>query len=230
MPQVGVYTKIEADRDIATHAAIPAAHHTLFDIFNKYRDFVRWAGIEDTNAWMKTIDGGGTIVNKGPLFYIETGNTSGDRAFLQSRWGYRTLFNSGGLITAEWVVEFIHEVNQTTYLVLDSDGGTPPDETYYHFGFVIINGRVWATNCDDSDQKITDTGVDLAFGHQFTRLRVVVDPGVDCKFYVNDVLKVTHTEKLPEEAEYYLNMGIQISSDATRQMRLYRFLLEKAYA
>ncbi|GAH57125.1 unnamed protein product, partial [marine sediment metagenome] len=72
--------------------------------------------------------------------------------------------------------------------------------------------------------------VDLAETHQFTRLKVVVNPEVDVKFYVNGVLKVTHTEKLPEEAPYYLNMGIKISSDSARQIRLYRFLLEKAYS
>jgi len=111
------------------------------------------------------------------------------------------------------------------------DDGAPPDETYSHFGFKIIDGSVYASNCDDSIQKITDTGVDLSEEWQWTRLKVVVNPGVDCKFYVDGILKVTHTDNLPIEAGFYLNMGVQVKvgHNLARQMRLGRVLLEKAY-
>lgn len=229
-PQVGVYTKADADADIATHKADGSAHHTKTDIFDKYRDFVCWRGIEDTNAWTKSIDGAGFVKSLGTALSLKTDTTSGNKAFIYDKNGYNKIIGLPGLVTAEWVILYPKITAQTIMLYLILDNSAPPDEGYTHFGFKIVNASIFASNSDDSTQKITDTGVDLAPVWQFTRLKVVVNPGVDCKFYVNGVLKVTHTENLPIDEYFFLNVGITTNEDTWKSLHLGRFLFEKAYA
>lgn len=199
-----------------------------FDIFDNYRDFGQIV-VEDTNAWTKTIDGSGSIKDQGTRYEFNTGNTNGNKAYLVSVQTYDGLIDLPGLVTAQWVILTASLTNCTALLVLLGDDGVLPDETYEHFGFKIINGDIYATNAEYDTQKITDTGVNVAAGYQFLRLKVVVNPGVDCKFYVNDVLKVTHTEHLPTETGFYHIMGITTAENVVKAMVLGQFTLEKAY-
>ena len=73
----------------------------------------------------------------------------------------------------------------------------PPNENSSHIGFKIINADLYASNADSTAQTITDTGIDITGGQQWTRLRAELIGTSECKFYVNDVLKVTHTTYIP---------------------------------
>lgn len=208
----------------------PQGYHAIVDIFDKYRDFVPIIPM-DTTAWIIEKDGTGSVSNSGSLLTFTTDDVTGNKTFIRASSSYEQLTSLAGLVTAEWVVRKINATDSTVWLLFIVDSDTPPDELYTHFGFKIINGRVWATSCADPNQEITDTGVDLVnVAYQFTRLKVVVNPGVDVKFYVNGVLKVTHTENLPAEDAYYFLMGITTGADAGKVLGLGRFLLEKAYA
>ncbi|MCK4723738.1 MAG: hypothetical protein KAT75_10555, partial [Dehalococcoidia bacterium] len=91
----------------------------------------------------------------------------------------------------------------------------------------IVNGDLYASNGDNTTQKITDTGVNISSGSQHTVLRVVVTQGTNVKFYVDGVLKVTHTDNLPAAGQYRLNAGMTTNEAANKYMRIGRVAYER---
>lgn len=78
-----------------------------------------------------------------------------------------------------------------------------PVDTEHHVGFKIIDGNIFATNANGATETATDTGVDVS-QYATYRLVVMVDAGVSAKFYVNGVLKATHTTNLPDVWDHYI--------------------------
>ena len=74
-----------------------------------------------------------------------------------------------------------------------------PGDTAVHVGWKIINGRIYATNANGTNQTITDTGdtemnTNLYVGKRLTH--VCTSLGT-IRFYINDNLVATHTTNLP---------------------------------
>ena len=198
-----------------------------FDIYDKFREFIPWLYL-DPNAFTVTVDNGGAVAARTPELSMGTGAVAGYKAFVCTYNPWRMFLDTGKLIVAEWVLTQISSTSNVTIILhLNFDYSAPPDETYSHIGFKIINTTLYASNADDFTQKITDTGVMMVAGYKRTRLMAVLNPGANCKFYVNGVLKVIHTENLPVEPEYYLNVGIITNTTTSKYLRLNRFLLEK---
>jgi hypothetical protein len=100
-----------------------------------------------------------------------------------------------------WQVSIRQATGEIAYIFANqASSGIPPGLTEKHAGFRTINRRVWASNADGTTEKATDTGVDLGQG-SVDRLDMV-GTGSSIKYYVNGVLKATHTENLPASWSY----------------------------
>ncbi|MBA7596047.1 hypothetical protein ES703_07027 [subsurface metagenome] len=197
-----------------------------FDFFDKFREILCWVS---KDGFTSTIDTGGSISADGHNIYLKTGNVSGNKAYLYAKCDIYRLVETGKVTTVEWLLYSftISVANQTTYLHQCQNTNAPPTETDNHFGFKIVNGDLYASNGDDTTQKITDTGVNISSGSQHTVLRAVVTQGTNVKFYVDGVLKVTHTDNLPAAGQYRLNMGFTTNEAANKYMRLGRIAYER---
>lgn len=213
---------------IATHKADASAHHTKFDIFDKFREFIPWVSLDGFTVGG---DVGYAVNAKGALLELVTAATANDAVYLHSTGYYANLLDIGKVITWEFPLCYLSSVaNQNIWLRLTTTVTIPPTEIERHIGWKIINGDLYASNADIATQAITDTLVDLAAVDQRTRLKVVFTPGTDCKYYVNNVLKVTHTTFLPTATFYRLLFYLKTLENASHSMELGRMLLEKEHA
>lgn len=199
-----------------------------FDIFNKFRDFIPWVSLEAFETGGDT----GYIVNiYGDRLVVQQGGTVNYDAWIKSAAKWYSVLEAGTKTTIEFFLLALLDVSaQNIWIRFSESVEDPPSETVKHFGWKIIGADLYASNADGTTQKITDTGVNLVAGDQRTRLRIVVNPGVDIKFYVNDVLKVTHTDNLPDETRFYFHAHVRVTTTDYRAVHLGRILVEKEYA
>ena len=199
--------------------------HTIpFDIFDKFREFISWGSLDGFDT------GGDTdfIAEPQGSYLLLGHNQAGADAWVKSKALWVNILDAGKLVTVEFPLYCLTApANQNIWLRFAGGCEDPPTETVDHFGWKIIEGDLYASNADGTTQTITDTTVDLAAGNQRTRLKIVLNPGTDCKFYVNDVLKVTHDTNLPALASYQLHIHIRTLAPQPRSIELGRGLIEK---
>jgi len=148
------------------------------------------------DAWTLAVTGTGSGSWDGPQWYtLKTGTTVNSQAYLYTgRIGMGYPEKDGQYWG--WYVSPRVTSDATVYLwALYSAASLPGTLTAKHAGFKIINKRIWATNADGSTEKATDTGVDWA-DLGYAQLEMV-GTGTGIKYYINGVLKATHTENLP---------------------------------
>jgi hypothetical protein len=199
----------------------------VLDAFGKFREFIPWVCLD---TFVYGGDTGYAITPALPILVMSTGATANYDAFLYTSEKWYSLLDTGKKITVEFIINRLSSVAaQNIWLRLESTFFDPPSETVDHFGFKIINGDLYASNANGTTQTITDTTVDLASGYQRTRLKIVLNPGTDCKFYVNNVLKVTHITNLPNSINYLLHLQIRTTEAVSKEIDLGRVLIEKEY-
>jgi len=196
-------------------------------IFDKFLDLVHWVSIdgfyEDAQGfgYCQAIDG---------ELQIYTGSTLDDWNQISSNGYYRKLFQAAKVMSIEFQISNLSSITTDTIrLYLVKDPGYPSVDTENGIGFKIINGLIYGYTCNGAANTITTTATSLATGAQQTRLRIVFTPGTDCKFYVNDVLKLTITTTLATDdaSMLYLAMSTQAAAGVT--VSLGRILIEKEY-
>jgi hypothetical protein len=97
---------------------------------------------------------------------------------------------------------------------------TTPSDTVRHVGWKIINGQIYASNADGTNQTITDTGVNIASPYADRRLLILA--GTDnIKFYINLALKATHTTNLPGGGTLRHVIYITNTAAASKVLRIY---------
>ncbi|MGA8849708.1 MAG: hypothetical protein WB564_07810 [Dehalococcoidia bacterium] len=99
-------------------------------------------------------------------------------------------------------------------------GTYSPSDTAVHVGWKIINGRIYATNANGTNQTITDTGdTSLASSSwAYKRLTHVCETTGTMKFYIGDTLVATHTTNLPTVGSSGGSFILQIeNTDAVNQ-------------
>ncbi|GAI59522.1 unnamed protein product [marine sediment metagenome] len=162
---------------------------------------------------------------------VEPSNQFNFNAWINSKTKWLKVLEPGTKTTIEiFLLSLDSNTAQNIWVRFADTTLDPPSETTKHFGWKIIDADLFASNADGITQKITDTGINLESGPQKTRLRAVVNPGIDIKFYVNDVLKVTHTVNLPDENHYYFHTQVRVTAPTFRTTYLGRILIEKEYA
>lgn len=211
---------------IQTHKADASAHHAKFDIFDKFREFIPWTS---PDGFTRGGDSGYGVDFCGAFVDMYTGSTVDYDVYLWSGV-WTNLLEAGKLITVEFIIYYLYATtDQNIWLRLGRTVGDPPSETSDHFGWKIIGADLYASNADGTAQAITDTAVDLVGNDQRTRLKIVLNPGTDCKFYVNDVLKVTHSINLPRTLypSYQLDCHARTLTTLVKGMQLGRLLIER---
>lgn len=211
--------EIEEDKEIEV-AYIPAPK---FDLFDKFREFIPWVSLD---GFTTGGDGTPTIEVRAATLLVQTDANENDEAYVRNTTQWYKILEAGKKITLEFILVLLSfDTDQNIWLRLNKSAAL--SETDDHFGWKIIGADLYASNADGTTQEITDTGVDLSTGSQRTRLKAVLNPGVDCKFYVNDVLKVTHTENLPGYESLELKVHAKTLTTMARNIEIGRVLLEK---
>jgi hypothetical protein len=209
---------------------MPGYTLSQFSIFDKFRDFIPCVSIDGLTVGG---DAGYVVTPRGVNIDLITNNVNGDEVYLYTSNMWRDLVATGRVVTIEFLVHYLEAItNQTIYLCVRSNILYPSGgEGKEHFGWKIIGADLYATNSNNSDETITDTGVDMELSHQRTRLKMVYDPGQNLKFYVNDVLKATHTTNLPQYTSTGRSYGPYFSiitgEDAVKEIDIGRILIER---
>jgi hypothetical protein len=97
-----------------------------------------------------------------------------------------------------------------------------PGDTAVHIGWKIINGRIYATNANGSNQTITDTG-DTTFASdawRLKRLNHVCEATGSIKFYIGDNLVATHTTNLSTPGQSGGRFILQIENTAALDQKI----------
>ncbi len=206
-----------------TNARVPK-----LDLFDKFRDIVPCVSLDGFTA---VIDAGGSAIPWGAAIDLKTGEISGYTTGIAQTGLYELIAETGKLVKVEFIIVFLSSVALVTaHLSMHEYANMPVGaETQNHFGFKLVNADLYAINGNGTAQTSTDTGVDLALGDQLTRLRVELNRGTDCKFYVNGVLKVTHTTNLPIVTDFRLLRYITTNTAALKELEVGRVLIEKEY-
>ena len=203
-----------------------------FNIFDKFREFISWRSLDGFTVGG---DAAYSVTCQDATVLLATGYAAADYdCFLKSASLRHFLVAAGKVITVEFIISWLsHTSFQTIWLRMAQAGEDPPIIDHV-FGWKILNADLYAENDDGTTQTITDTGVNITSTTQFTRLKMVFTPGTNIKFYVNDVLKVTHTTNLPTGAHHVFHCHIRTHSTAAnataiRKIELQRALIEKEY-
>lgn len=198
-----------------------------YDIFDTFKDFIPWTSVD---GFICGGNPGYNITARVPHLYIKTGSTLNDFAYLYSWHSWPNLVDTGRKVTLEFAINYLSSIaNQNIWFRLAPTTSTPYD-TFEHFGWKIIDGDLYASNAYGLAQSLTDTDVDLAVGYQRTRLKIIFKPGSWCKFFVDDVLEVTHATNLPQSNPYYLHFVVQTLEAASKILYIGRVLIEKEHA
>lgn len=98
-----------------------------------------------------------------------------------------------------------------------------PSDTAVHVGWKIINGRIYATNSNGTNQTITDTGdTGLASGTwTLKRLTHICEATGTIKFYIGDTLVATHNTNLPTPGQSSGRFILQIENTAALDQEVY---------
>jgi hypothetical protein len=141
-----------------------------------------------------------TAASNGAYFSIEEHSPHG--LVLES--GLRTVFefqlrNLGSLVNQDIYFYLTAVLHLFSYVA--------PTLTENHFGFRIHNGTLYATVANGTTETATDTGFVLVSGGQNHILRVEIIHGIQAKFFIDNVLKLTITTNLP--ATSVTDMGVR---------------------
>jgi len=214
------------DPDAATKAYVDAAG-AGFDPFAQLLLYTAWPSLDGSSYGGS---GAYVIQPQFPYLYLRTDNTSGDFAQLTSTPEWRNIVEAAKLLTVQFIITWLNYIDtQHLWLRLSRSDLTPPDPTRKHFGWELIDARLYASNADGVNQTITDTLIDLIDDWQTTRLRLDFLPGSYIKYYVNATLVATHTTNLPSPEPFYLNIFLVTNSNNTREIRLGPLLIQKQY-
>lgn len=177
------------------------------DVFAKYLQIIPWVSLD---GFTLTEDGAGAVSIYGVEINLVTSTTNGHKTYVQTSGPWSILFEAGKVLIVEFPLMALGYLNTFTVLLhVTRDNTVPPSETQQHLGWKIENLNLFASNGNGSAQTATDTEVNIVPSTQTTLLKLVFTPGTDCKFYVNDVLKATHTTNLPGTgATWYLTFGL----------------------
>lgn len=201
-------------------------------LFSKFWHAITW---ESLDGFVSALSAGSSVAAQCCAIKFTTGGTNGNYSFIRQNdaGGYYNPFNAGKPITVEWVLKTgVTVTTRTVLLHFAYTNSSPPNPAFPHMGFKIVNGDIFASSAGIAGEKLDDTGVnENPAAIEEVRLRVVCDPGVSLKFYVNDVLKITRLTDLPANANsnYLFNEGVTTNTGAARYLYLGRHLVQIPY-
>jgi len=196
---------IEAGESLYTHKQSEVIDHLASSIVeDKYGDQsvpgsalkydkltleILWESLDAINQYTRLT---GTIEPSLSGLHLQTGDTSGSVADVHaevfSEGDATDYFKNPRFLT---VIRLSSLTNQQITLTA---GGYGSDS----FGFKIVNGTLYAFHEMDGDAFTTDISAGLTLTN-WLRYKAIYTTGSKIEFYIDDVLKATHTTNLPEE-------------------------------
>jgi hypothetical protein len=198
-----------------------------FDPFDQFLDIVHWSSLDAFTA-----TGTGAATAQGALLLLQTASgIAGSQHYVYEIEQHIKLLETGKLVTVEWqIADFQPGLGGggEIHLYMQESNSTPPT-TGNHFGFYTSGDTIYASNADGTTQKATTMGANITTGEQRTRLKAVVNPGTNVKYYLNGTLVVTHTTELPTAGNYRLTVGVKTGNTTQRDLYVNRVLIKKDY-
>lgn len=197
-----------------------------------FTDMINWSSIDGY-----VTDGVGVrgeITPSGATLYMLTGDELNDYAFIHQREYYADFVETGKRITVEWILNRHSDLDDAeVYLILSYEVGADITGTVEHIGFRITDRSIYSTSADGTTQETQDTTSDVPDGvsSEWLRMRAVFVPGTDVKFYVDGVLKTTHSTKIPGVINntFKLKQRVKTTTTAAKYIHTNRVLIEKEY-
>lgn len=235
---------VETGESLHSHKAAAIIDHLALSIIaDKIKDLevtpaklaaaYQFSHIWDVAGWWNYINPGGrgSADFEGPQLDLKSGNQANDYSSLKTKAGIVHCVEVGKKFAIEFFVIYAYPGNLDNcevYAVLESIGDQPFVGTNKHHGFKILNGDIFASVANGTNQTTVDTGINLSVGKQFTMLRVEVLPEEWAKFYINDVLVATIDTNLPtyliSEVEHY---QIKTTEAVNKTIHFGRTLIER---
>jgi len=181
-----------------------------------FRDYIHFPCLD---GFVTTIDGAGTIEACGNLLLMTTGNVTNNDVVISHNYNYHIkpktsvehcIYLSQSITNVDAYLITCHQKLTAPPVVADND----------YWGFKISNGSIFAINCDDGSETSTDTGIDRAAATNYiTTMKTFIDYS-NIKFYVNGILKATHTTNIPSMGVAYPHLILRTKDDVAK---IYRF-------
>jgi len=197
------------------------------NIFASFIDLINWQG---PDAFSSAADGIGDAGFNCPELVLNSGYVLNDNTYAKTLAYYQNLVAAGKLLTVEFQITDLGTTGSfAAWLGAINDQTDPPGDNDYQVGFIIRDSVVYGHCGNGTANTETTTGVTLDQDVQRTRLKLIFNPGTDCKFYVDDVLKCTITTNLPAAYPFRIYTCIKNLSEDVQTIRIARALIEKVY-
>ena len=159
-----------------------------------------------------------------------TDSTSADSTKLSTSIAWKGLVETGKELQSEVSIYYLSSLDaHTAYMHLTSTTAFL-NETASHFGWKIVDGRIWASSADGAVQEATDTSIDLVATTQRVRLNARFVPGTSVKFYIDGELVATHSTRFPAAgADMFPNFGMRTDAAVAKEIYWGRLQIIKEY-
>jgi len=145
---------------------------------------------ESYDGWTSAVSGSGSVFERLAFMQLSTGTTSGSTAreytgfILPSPWKGPSFY--------EWIVIPYTLLSDSEFYCIWQQGDNDVNNSKERFGFKVVDGLIYVLSGDETNEECSSTGV-IMTQYVIYHLRVVVPDHNIFKFYVNGVLKATHT-------------------------------------
>jgi hypothetical protein len=189
----------------------------LYVLTSSYIFLEQWKNLD---GWTESHVGSGSLALALVQLTLSTGTTIDSRASIYSGPSFAHAHHSESVVDFITVQSTTSLANSTIklYVVYTSES-LPPSNTCRHAGFEIVNGQIYASNADGTNRNVTDTGVNISTAWYTAKLRMI-GTGSGIEFYVNWVLKATHTTYLSTQWNYKVYLGITNQSATNVGLRI----------
>lgn len=196
---------------------------------SKFEESIHWNSVD---GYTIGGDSGYSVLPQGASLLLRTGSQNNRDAYIYSKDRWWSLVTIGKLISIEFLLYYINSSNANvlTWLRMEVNFTDPPNETATHFGWRITGKRISASNADGSNRTMTDTGIDVSYpSYDRLRLRMNFIPGEKIEYYINNILKATHTTNLPTISDPLLHFQIRTLEGALKEVLLGRVIIAREY-
>lgn len=195
---------------------------------SEYTILFPWMSLDAFNTLLGGGGSGGSIYPGGAGVVLACHNALNAYALISAKGGINNPLAAGKISWFEFPLTYWDSTNQAkAWMMFINDTALGPTLTKSHVGFEILaNNHLWSSTGNGTTQELQDTGVIIASSIQLTFLQVECLPNVYAKFYVNGVLRTTHTTVVPftTTAWYVPYLGVQNTVAGVRYLGVERLL------
>ena len=159
---------------------------------------------------------GNVTIGTNGAFTLSTGTTadSSGGLYLDRHIDYPFQFNLASRIFFQFCISAMAADGLWAKLFAGGSGAMIDTAHQYGFKFIREAGAIkcYALNADGTTAKTTDITGGMSFTIIGRRLEAVFTPGVDVKYYIDGVLKATHTQNLPTRTDPPFNWIIMVKN------------------